>query len=311
MRFLALLVNPTVLAMAALLMSVVWMLKDEKDKTRPILVMALVLNLFYGFLLTVVMGRENGIVPWKYDYVLLKLDDSLGLSAAPVAAWLQGAARVPLLGIYQWMVPMMICWYLVSRNRKGQGSVILAYVAEMVAGPVLYAILPACGPLYAFGRQWLNPPDVQANAIRLSGMPNAFPSLHVGTALVFVFFAQGKLWRAVSLAFLACTALATISTGEHYVIDLVAGLAFGCFAASIGKREIRNAILYSGVVLLWTLSVRFDYAFLIDHAVVLRTFAALTVGMAMVAVGLEWSSATRAADGARMVAKELRVAGDA
>ncbi len=311
MRILALLINPTVLAMAALVMSVVWMLKDEKDKTRPLLVIAFVINLFYGFLLTVVMGKENGLVPWKYDYILLKLDEGLGVSAASLAAMLQGAARIPLNVVYQWMVPMTICWYLVTRNRKGQGSVIVAYIAEMVTGPILYAILPACGPIYAFGRSWMHPPDVQASAVRLSGMPNAFPSLHVGTALVFVFFAEGKLWRVISLAFLACTALATISTGEHYVIDLVAGLGFGCFAASIGMGRTKASLFYLGVVLLWTLAVRFEYAFLIAHPLALRTFAALTIGIAIVAVGAEWVSSHRSSEEAAVLSEDLHIAEEA
>jgi hypothetical protein len=56
-----------VIGLLALFLALVWMLRDDKDKTRPILVFALVLNLFYGFLLTVVMGKEDGLLPWKYD----------------------------------------------------------------------------------------------------------------------------------------------------------------------------------------------------------------------------------------------------
>jgi hypothetical protein len=122
-------------------------------------------------------------------------------------------------------------------------------------------------------------------------MPNAFPSLHVGTALVFVLLAPGKLWRAVSLVFLACTGLATLATGEHYVIDLVAGLAFGCFAASVGYRKIRSALLYLGIVLAWSLTARFGYPVLIAHPVLLRSLALLTVAMAVLAVFKEWSVA--------------------
>jgi len=166
--------------------------------------------------------------------------------------------------------------------------VVLAYVGEMVAGPLLYAILPACGPIYAFGARWLFAPQVQPVAIKLAGMPNAFPSLHIGTALVFVFLAPGKLWRAVSLAFLAGTALATLVTGEHYVIDLVGGLAFGCFAASVGYRKYRSALVYLGVVVGWSLSVRFAYGFLIAYPAVLRSMAILTVAFAVWAVLKEW-----------------------
>ena len=187
------------------------------------------------------------------------------------------------------MIPMMICWFLVTRYRNIRGSVVLAYVAELIAGPMLYAVLPACGPIYAFGALWLHPPTVTATTIRLAGMPNAFPSLHFGTALVLVFFAPGKLWRTVALAFLAGTGLATLSTGEHYVIDLVSGAAFGCFAASVGYRRRRSAIAYLGIVLAWSLAVRFEYAFLIGHPVLLRFLAVLTVALAAFAVFKEWS----------------------
>jgi PAP2 superfamily len=289
MHLLAILTNPAILGTVALFLSVVWMLRDQKDKTRPLLVFALTLNLFFGFLLTVFMSREGGLLPWKFDYVLACLDQSLGITAATIARPLEGWFRIPLIVIYQLMVPMMIFWFFVTRYRNARGSVVLAYVGELVAGPLLYAIFPACGPVYAFGAQWLHPPQVQAGAIKLIGMPNAFPSLHVATALVFVLLAPGKLWRAVSLAFLACTGMATLSTGEHYVIDLVAGLAFGCFAASVGYRRVRSALVYLGIVLGWSVAVRFEYAILIAHPVLLRSCAALTMAIVVIAVYKEWS----------------------
>jgi hypothetical protein len=127
-------------------------------------------------------------------------------------------------------------------------------------------------------------------------MPNAFPSLHVATALVLVFFARGKVWKAVALAFLAGTCLATLSTGEHYVIDLVSGLAFGCFAASVGRRKTRSALLFLGVALCWSLAIRFQSPFLIAHPGLLRGCAALTVALAVLAAGKEWSVAATGAE---------------
>jgi hypothetical protein len=291
MRLLAILTNPAILGTLALFFAVVWMLRDQKDKSRPLLVFALTLNLFFGFLLTVFMSREGGMLPWKYDHVLAAMDEALGITAASIARPLEGFWRIPLIAIYQLMVPMMICWFFVVRSGNRRGSIVLSYVAELVTAPLLYAIFPACGPIYAFGAQWLHPPQVEAAAIKLAAMPNAFPSLHVGTAMVFVLLAPGKTWRAVSLVFLACTGLATLATGEHYVIDLVAGLAFGCFAASVGYQKIRSALLYLGVVLAWSLAARFGYPVLIAHPVPLRTLALLTVAMAARAVFKEWSVA--------------------
>jgi hypothetical protein len=279
--------NPAVIGMTALFLAVLWMLRDEKDRTRPLLVIALVINLFYGWVLSFVMGRENGLVPWKYDYILLHLDDALGIPASAVAAMLQ-PAHLPLLVIYQLMVPMMIAWFLVARQGRNSGSIVVAYVAEMVAGPLLYTVVPACGPVYAFRAAWLHPPAVQATVVRLSGMPNAFPSLHTATALVFVSFARGRLWQTVSIIFLAGTIMATIATGEHYAIDLVAGLAFGCFAVNAGKRKAARSISFFALVLGWSLTVRLAHEFLIEHAVVLQVFVLLTVSAAIADVSKEW-----------------------
>src|SRR5579863_5254898 len=118
---LSILFNPAVIGLMAVFLSVIWMLRDEKDRARPLLVIALVVNLVYGWLLSFVMGRENALVPWKYDYVLRGLDDALGIPTASIAGVLQ-QVRFPLLVVYQAMVPMMIAWFLVVRQRRAEGS---------------------------------------------------------------------------------------------------------------------------------------------------------------------------------------------
>ncbi len=288
MRVIQLLFNPAISGVLTLFLAVVWMLRDQKDKTRPLLVFALVLNLFYGVLFTLFMGREGVLFPWKYDHVLFRMDQALGLQAALIAPHLQGPWRVPLFVAYELLVPMMIFWFLVARYRSIRGSVVLAYVAELAIGPLLYAIVPACGPIYVFGTRWLHPPAVQPDAIRLTGIPNTFPSLHVATALVFVFFAPTKLWKVIALVFLAATFLATISTGEHYVIDLVPGLAFGVFSACAGMRDFRRALIFLANALTWSLAVRYEFPFLLAHPVVTRLFAAATVAMVVLAVWKRW-----------------------
>ena len=286
---LAFLVNPAVIGLAVLLLSIVWMLRDEKDRTRPLLVIALVLNLVYGWVLAFVMGKENGLVPWKYDYVLARFDDALGLNAAHIAtALLHAGLRMPLFVVYQLMVPLMVVWFFVARARRQSGAIIVTYVAEMLAGPALYALVPACGPAYAFHAGWLRPPMVEPQVIRLSGNPNAFPSLHIATALAFVLFAPSRWTRIAALAFLAATGLATISAGEHYVIDLAAGLAFGSFAAAIGKRSYVAAGLFGGIALCWSLAVRFAHVFLLGHPGLLQAAAAATMAAVVLNVVMEW-----------------------
>lgn len=288
MRILALLLNSPIIAFLALLTAIFWMVRDEKDKVRPLLVIALTLNLVFGALITIGMARENSLFPMKYDFILFGLDKALGISAASVALHLRGSLKLSLEVVYQLMVPMMVVWILVTGYRTIRGSVVLAYVAELVIGPMVYAIVPACGPAYAFQAKWLHPPDVQPHTIHLAGMPNAFPSLHLATALVLVLFARGGAWRTIALIFLAGTAMATLSTGEHYAIDLVAGLAFGCFAAAVGCLKFKRALAYLGVVLLWSLMVRFEYRILIAHPELLQGLAILTILLAMATVFDQW-----------------------
>lgn len=282
------LLNPAILALAALVLSIVWMLRDQDDKTRPLLVMALVVNLFYGWLLTYLMGAENSLVPWKYDYILAHLDAALGLRSAPIAAALQGLARIPLDVVYRLMVPMMIAWFVIVKARELQRALALAYVAEMIVGPALYALVPACGPIYAFRAMWLHPTLAAASPMRLAGMPNAFPSLHVGTALILVLLSRGKGARVFSLLFFGATILATLATGEHYVIDLIAGLAFGCFATAAGRLDWRRTAIYGGLTLGWSISVRFGFQFWIANPLWLRGFAVLTAAGTFAALLVEW-----------------------
>lgn len=308
---LSVLLNPSILAMGALVLSVVWMLRDQTDRARPLLVMALVVNFFYGWLLTSLMGKEGSLVPWKYDHILAHMDAALGLRAAPIAAALQGQARILLEVVYQLMVPMMVAWFAILRSRELQRALAMAYVVEMVAGPALYALVPACGPIYAFRAAWLHPPAVAASAIRLTGMPNAFPSLHVGTALVLVLLSRSRLPRTFALVFLGATMLATLAMGEHYVIDLVAGLAFGCFAAAAGRLDWKRATLYGGLTLSWSLSMRFAFQFWLENPLALRGFAAFTLLATGAAMVMEWrrtdeseswAGAARAAEAAEVLA---------
>jgi PAP2 superfamily len=290
MRLEALLFNPALVGVFTLFLAVIWMLRDPRDRDRPLLVFALVLNLFYGFLLTVFMKTEGSFFPFKFDYVLFHLDTALGARGVAMARSLQ-SVRLPLWLLYQAMIPMMICWFLVTRSGGRRGSLILAYAAELAAGPPLYAVLPACGPAYAFGAQWLHPQvAVAAAPVQLAGMPNAFPSLHAATALVLVFFAPGRWWRMVALAFFAATCMATLSTGEHYAIDLIPGFAFGAFAAQAGLGRYRSAIAFLAAACCWSLAVRFGYPLLIRDPFVIRAGAAVT----LLAVGFElhraWSA---------------------
>jgi len=285
-----LLTNPAVSKLAQLIACAVWILKDEKDKSRQLLFLGLVGSVFYQGLLNAFMATANRALPWKYDYYLLCVDRAMGVSSGGLALALRGPWPSILNVVYGLMLPAIIFWLVL--NRKANAGVVRAYFALLIGGPVLYSLLPAAGPVYTFGKEWTNPPVVQAKLIQLDTPINAFPSIHLAVALFFVLTAKSTLWRSLSLAFLAGTALATLTTGEHYVIDLVAGLAFGCFMVSVGKRKTWAALGYLGVALAWLFAIRWGVYGLMAHAGMVRLAAALTMALAARAVWTEWSADT-------------------
>jgi hypothetical protein len=264
-----------------------WMAMDGKDKTRQFFFLAMGLNVVYGFVLAEVMQGANSLLPWKFDHYFYRLDVALGVPYFSVVR----LAGMPLVLriIYNIMVPMMIFWYVLSRRQRKDSPLLLAYGAELMAVPLCYALLPAAGPAYAFGANWTHPGNVPMDIVRLNGSPNCFPSLHFSTALLFVIFAKGRGWRIVAMLFLAGTGLATVTTGEHYIIDLAGGIVFACFAAAVARRDKAAAILYLAIIGVWIVSIRFGGSILVRYPYLLQSLAGISCLMGVRAVHKSWA----------------------
>jgi PAP2 superfamily len=83
----------------------------------------------------------------------------------------------------------------------------------------------------------------------------AVPSLHAGWALGvgvgLVLYARSRAWRAVGAAYPAAVVLATIVTGNHFLLDaaagmLVLGLGFALTGESMVKFLMRRGVEQSG-----------------------------------------------------------------
>ena len=276
--------SPGVLWMLAILGLFLWMLfRPDTNEAPKILLLILVVTL--QPFTSAVMNAENHVSPLKFDYFLYLIDKAVGLSAFWVARLFTGWGRSVLFGVYQSLAAVMIAWYGVSlKRRDGQpGKLLLAYLIAFAAGPCLYMIVPASGPRYAFGSAFpMGDPQVTLVLLRLNSWPNAIPSLHVATALLFVFFA-GKGWilRSIAWLYLAGTVAATLAF-EHYVIDLVVAAPFACFAARLAERRIRPAVANLAAVLAWMLAIRWATPVLLIYPAVLRILVLATVGCVFV-----------------------------
>lgn len=283
MRFV---LSPAFISLILVFASALWMLRDESDRTRVLLFFGLLINVVYGSVQSALMGAMNGLLPWKYDYILYGLDTALGVSAPAIARSAMPAVLIVLTIAYELMVPAMILLYVFGAGKEQRRDVAVAYFAEMVFGPLLYVLLPACGPMYVFHSVW---PHVQAHPalqpVKLGGMPNAFPSLHFATAIVLLVFARPGKWRLMAAAFVAVTAVATITTGEHYVIDLVAGIVFACFAAYAGRRRYKAAAFFLGFAALSAVLIRFYASAIVAHPILLREVVIATCVLCTVSLG--------------------------
>jgi hypothetical protein len=149
---------------------------------------------------------------------------------------------------------LIFAFYTYSKHNLGIDLFEL-YLGIGIVGYLLYFIVPACGPSYAFGKAFpYSLPPVDAARLTNSvfqSAPNAMPSLHFANALVLYW--NSRPWRRLHLAmlaFLILTGIATLGTGEHYLTDLVVAVPFAtAMQAFFSRSSARRAIAISCSVL--------------------------------------------------------------
>jgi len=286
---------PTAIWLAGIVGLFVWMLFRPFD-IRPWKVLALIVFLAAEPLSNAVMNAEKQAHPLKYDYFLQAIDQTVGPTAFSVARLLTDRQRGTLFAIYESLTLAMVTWYLlqlVLKNGKPR-QLLYAYLLAYFLGPALYLVVPACGPRHAFGTAFpLGQPSPELKLVLLNFWPNAMPSLHLATALLFVLFsARNAVVRAVAWLYVIGTILATLAF-EHYVIDLVVAVPYAWFAFAAAQGRVRAALIYFGCVLTWLMMIRLETPVLIAHPVLLRIAVLLsalpavyTAGHAMQSCGL-------------------------
>jgi len=122
---------------------------------------------------------------------------------------------VLVIGVYLWHRP------------KETGRVALAFFLNLTLAVGFYLIFPICGPKYAFPTFPHLPGVVPIRTLILKAPPNGMPSAHVSNALLVLWFL--RRWRSGRIAgtvFAILTAVAVMSTGEHYFVDVLAAVPY-------------------------------------------------------------------------------------
>ena len=139
-------------------------------------------------------------------------------------------------------------WLVCVLTMTGVGMA--GYVAYPAAPPWLASDLGQVGPvrrISTLGWEWLHL-DALAT-LTGSGQAGsnpvaAMPSLHAGAALLVALFVWPLVstpWRAALAAYVLAMGLTLVHTGEHYVVDVVAGWLTAAVAVAAGAVVRRRA----------------------------------------------------------------------
>ena len=218
----------------------------------------------------------------SYDNVLLAADYRLGYDFGLARALGQPLA----IHLVYAMLPMAVAIVYLLLDSDARKRFGFAMLLAGVVGPLFYAICPAAGPIYVFGDAFpFHPPAVKAVPFAAPGLTmNAVPSGHLAWALLLWWNSRPcQLGVRIGAGFfLLGTAVATLTTGEHYLVDLVVAVPFAVAVdAAVGRRWILAAA-YAAMVLSWSLALRAGLVSAVpSFAAVLLAAATVVVPLAL------------------------------
>jgi hypothetical protein len=212
--------------------------------------------LFYGFFPSVLfvaseymastlLDITEALHPKTFDLFLYSFDCSLHVQLSFLMG--QIFAKHPWLHQSCFLIyialPVPLALVYAAQLRRKTDTAFQTMLAFLVTGPVgvlFYNMLPACGPVHVLQNfPWY--PLTNATiahmplfTIPIKGARNAIPSLHM-TWVLLVWWNSKDLpkWiRTIAMVFVIFTAMATLGTGEHYLVDLVVAFPFSLLVQS-------------------------------------------------------------------------------
>lgn len=180
--------------------------------------------------------------PMKMDLYVYAVDRYMGEPAFVLGrlvaphAW----AKV-VLNVAYGLVPMaavvVLAWQIVRRSEEA-GRAVWAFVLNLALAPVCYLLLPVSGPKFAFPGFPADPGVVVAHMVPIDAAPNGIPSVHLSTALLVVWFSRGsRVGLALACGYLGLMAIATLASGQHYGVDLLAAVPYTAAVIGLSQRR--------------------------------------------------------------------------
>ena len=252
------------------------------------------------------------------DITAYLIDNALGFNAGARfirLVWANPTLHQFFKLIYDWLPASLVVCYTLNVRAGSPYAGVLPKAALMAGliGFSLYHFFPAAGPLYAFGVHFpASLPDPQTllaapTVLAIPGAPrNCMPSLHFTWALLAALEARALalVWRSVFVVFALLIALATLTLGEHYLVDLIVAIPFTlCMQAMFDNRQPRLrsrpvALCGAAITLGWFVLLRWWSPAPLSFALLwgftaLTISASIAIGLAQLGTGALWQPLRR------------------
>ncbi|HTZ97824.1 MAG TPA: phosphatase PAP2 family protein [Terriglobales bacterium] len=268
---------------AFLMLGLRWLWSDTDARRRTYAMLAPAAALVF-FVLSAqrALSFANLLYPKTYDLYLYLVDGSLGFQpsflmgrAMAHSAILRLAAQVTYVSL-PFVMALVYALRLPKQSERPSWDMITLFLLAGLGGWALYNIVPATGPGYVFSASfpWETLPYPSLHRLLLERIPvngniprNAIPSLHMAWVMLLYWNTkrQSPAMRYFLAVYLALTVVSTLGTGEHYFVDLVAGVPLAFAVQAIVAPDTRPSIWRRaaaassglGLTLFWLLLVRF------------------------------------------------------
>ena len=234
------------LALAAALGFMAWRYLDRRSDYRLFAPYILAFGLFNGLRIF----ADNTGQPVSYTY---PIDLDVAVFGAVPTVWLQERLYAPgseglidaassIVYTIYFSFHFLVAAVLWSRHSPALRLYVGAIVATLFLGLAIYYLLPTAPPWLASEAGHLTEvtriakvmsselwQEAYSRGSYVAGTNDvaAMPSLHVALTAVIALVAArgGRLWGTVGWAYVAAMGFALVYLGEHYVVDIVAGIA--------------------------------------------------------------------------------------
>ncbi|MDO4427240.1 MAG: phosphatase PAP2 family protein [Moraxella sp.] len=241
-----------------------------KHKNKALLQLYIYLSLFVIFLgisTNAALEIVHFARPATYDVIAYKIDEAYFGTRHWLVMLFDGGAewfKALILTVYGMLSLCLFMFFgLVIRDGGAKKyNIVRTIVVPFGVAFVCYMIVPISGPIYAFSEIQLlgaMPPasEFLAKTEIIPPAPrNGMPSMHfTGAFMIWLLAAtlRKKLYFYLTTFFLALTVIATLGTGEHYVVDLIVAMPFA-IALSLVLISPQGWFAKKSTRILWSLA---------------------------------------------------------